>query len=243
MPKTDEKKKETNKPSGGKGKGYIAGTNFPIRTAHNEKNGEFALLNRRKQVTEMYLRGWSQWDIANEVGVNQSVVHEDIRYMHREWLSSIVEQIDEVKTRDLAKLDMVENEMWKAYLKSCTVEEIVTLSAKTERVAVFDGEGKDKKYIGHEMVETETTRDVRTKVLIGDTRYMDEILKCIDMRGKILGYTKDDKKGDNNTVVNVQWDRIEKWSGAEEIEAVIASIENEPPLQLNAVNSPEAETV
>jgi hypothetical protein len=129
------------------------------------KSEEFALLQRRKQVAEMYLRGQTQWEIARQVGVNQAQVSRDLKVLRREWLGSALQDYDARKAQELAKIDQVEQEAWAAWKRSQEPVEIIKAST--------DGNGK----------RVEKT----TKGQCGDPRFLQVIADCIRRRGDIVG--------------------------------------------------------
>lgn len=190
-----------------KGKGYIKNTNFPVNTAHNDKNGPFYLEERRKRVADRYLEGMTQWEIARLENVDQATIQNDLSVVHRMWREQAIQSIEQHKNKELAWVQKLENEAREEWKKSVDrIEETETTTTKETDTSV----------------ET-TIRRVTTKKL-ADTRYMDQMRWCSEMRCKILGLIKDDKKIITN-VLNLEWENIIGSSGSEEIEAEIAQLE------------------
>src|SRR5689334_13916725 len=77
------------------------------------------LEKRRALVADLYLKGWTQWDIARKVGVNQGQISRDLKALHEQWKESGVRDLDELKRRELVKIDKLERTYWEAWDKSC----------------------------------------------------------------------------------------------------------------------------
>lgn len=169
--------------------GLVAGTKFHLREAHNEKNGIFALHERRKRVCELYVRGYSQWEIAKEIKVEQSVVHQDLEAIHSIWQERMVQSFDEHKRRELAKVDEIERLAYAEYARSQKPER--TKTTYEEEVGDLTKSGKRTQVKGR----------------LGDSRYLDTLKWCIEMRCKILSITKESKVQVNNLMA-LSWDEI-----------------------------------
>lgn len=85
------------------------------------------LAYRRMQVADMYLRGLSQPEIAQKVGVNQSQVSRDLKKLREEWLDRSIQAIDRRKAEELAKIDKLEMEYWDAWERSKKDSETTTI--------------------------------------------------------------------------------------------------------------------
>ena len=228
MPKTDEKKKETNKPSGGKGKGYIAGTNLPVTQSRNSKNSEFAILDRRKRVAEMYMAGSGQWEIARTIGIERETVFLDLGYIRKAWLEKMVGDFDSRKAEELAKIDHIERRMWESYDRSCGEDQVTRTKEK-----YTSAEGN------------EAYKNVVTKRKTpGNTKYIEKIQWCIELRCKIFGIIKDEKRESvNNNIVQIQWDQVVGKSGADDINAFLKQLEELPDAPLDVKPTIDAETI
>lgn len=133
-----------------------------MATQHNRR---FAVTQRRQRVTELYLKGWSQAAIAIDLNVSQSTVSEDVKYVRRKWEQSAIRNFDELRTRELQKLDFIEREAWGAWERS----------QKPAQSATVTGEGHGQ----------QTRKSMKNQ--IGDPRYMDLVSKCISHRRAITG--------------------------------------------------------
>ncbi len=177
----------------------------------NGQNGVFAVEYRRKRVSEMYLAGWSQWEIGQELGVSQVTVKHDITELEIIWKEKYSGDIEVLKREQLAKIDRIEQLAMEEYIRSFKAERTVT--EYTETNGEFTKDGK---------------RVVR-RGRLGDTRYLDQLQWCIEMRAKILGITKEQKNVQINNLMALDWDSIVASSTGKEI--------NDEILQLEALGS------
>lgn len=120
----------------------------------------------RKRIAEMYLRGDLQADIGKELDLAQSTISRDLEALHDAWRKSALIDIDEAKSRELAKIDQLELTYWVAWQKSCEDAETIQ--------QVGGAEGPEK--------ITKTS-----KGQAGDPRFLQGIQWCIERRCKILG--------------------------------------------------------
>lgn len=220
-----------NKVRKGRGVPKIAGSDFPVSVAHNEKNGEFILLHRRKRVADMYLKGWSQWEMAHEIGVDHAVVLNDLKVIRETWLEKVLEGYDNIKAQELARIDLIESECWRAWYRSCEEEIVRTRSVEKENRVETEGDGEDKKIVGVKMVPTKIVNKKVSRKLIGDPRFIDHVQWCSEMRCKIFGLVKE--KPTNINFIN--WDQIAgivaEDTGSEDIEAQIKQLESGSGIQ------------
>ena len=86
-------------------------------TGKRRSNGQ--LIRDRRRIADLYLRGWLQVDIAAEVGLSQSTVCQDLKALHKQWVASALVDIDIAKSKELAKIDVLERENWDAWQRSC----------------------------------------------------------------------------------------------------------------------------
>ncbi len=156
----------------------------------NGQQGIYQLEERRKLVAEMYLRNWSQWEIANHFGLSQNTIQDDLKVIQSVWQQKMVESFDEHKRRELAKIDNLERVANEAYIRSMGIRKTVTKTS-----------GSNGEYTKDEM------KIVREK-LLGDPRWMDQIKWCIEMRCKILGITKESKDVQVNNLMTLNWEQI-----------------------------------
>jgi hypothetical protein len=113
----------------------------------------------------MYLSGVTQAVIAGNLGIDQSTVSRDLKILQQEWQVARINDIDERKRQELAKIDNLELEYWDAWRKSQNDKETVTARVKA-------GE-----------IETTERKEGQT----GDPRFLDGVQWCINKRCELLG--------------------------------------------------------
>ena len=134
----------------------------------------------RKRIGELYLKGWLQNDIAKDLKISQATVSRDLKSLFKSWQKSALVDIDKAKAKELAKVDNLELEYWKAWERSC--EDAETMVKKTK--------GSVKRYQdddGQFIVERPAEVDQTSKGQTGDSRFLQGVQWCIDKRCKILG--------------------------------------------------------
>lgn len=129
---------------------------------------EFAIAERRKNVSLRYLRGQTQCEIAYALEVDQATVSRDLKAIQREWMAASVQDRAEWLARELATIDEVERTAWNAFSRSQE-------NAQSRKVRRKAADGSDE-----EIEET-------TRGQAGESRFLSIILGCIDKRCKLLG--------------------------------------------------------
>lgn len=127
------------------------------------------LARDRRKIAALYLRGYKQAEIAEEIGVDISTISRDLATMQDEWRAATLMDLDEAKRRELARVDGLELEYWEAWERSC--EEAVKTT--TKRIQ------------GAESARDEAS--VQKEQRLGDPRYLAGVQWCIERRCKLLG--------------------------------------------------------
>jgi DNA-binding CsgD family transcriptional regulator len=152
---------------------------------------------RRQHVAKLYLQGRSQKEIAGMVGVAIPTICTDLKKLHRRWMKSALMDFNKAKSRQLAKLDVMEAELWEAWQNSKTSAEITrTRSEASGRRTTADGKPLPDKTVVERVVRT----------CPGDSRYMEQIMAIVDMRFKLLGAYKNEQPGPTKVVLS--WDSL-----------------------------------
>lgn len=123
------------------------------------------IIERRKKVSELYLKGWAQSEIANELNVWQSTISTDVKQICKAWRESSIRDFDELRELELAKLNKVEREAWDGYERS----------KQPHQSATTDGQAGAQK----------ARRTVRHQN--GDPKFLSVILDCDKARRELLG--------------------------------------------------------
>jgi hypothetical protein len=130
----------------------------------NRKKEEVA--KRRADVAEMYLQGNFMADIAKKWNVSVSQVSYDLKAIYRLWKQSALKDFDQLKERELIKIDNLEKTYWEAWQKT------------TE-----DWEKEKKRYTEAQLREL-NKEQIKA---FGDPRYLQGVQWCINKRCEILG--------------------------------------------------------
>jgi hypothetical protein len=147
------------------------------------------VLSRRAKVARLVLTGvTNQYEIAERLGLDrikgQPTVSRDLAAIKAEWKLAAVQALDEAKGREIARLEAVEAELWAAWERSKEERQ----STRTRRRAG-----------GQQMTdEAEVSREKRD----GNPKFLDAILRCIELRCRILGILQQEAIG-STTVVTV----------------------------------------
>lgn len=176
------------------------------------------VLERRKQIAELYLQGKSQWQISKIVqpNVSQVVISKEMKAIREEWLKATVAAFDEAKAKELAKIDHVEEVAWERFWLSCkNAEEKTTYKEKNLKPKklpkVKNSGGKKlpaqpKEPEGEYEFEMVVTKEKVSKLVkgqVGDPRWIDQVKWAIEMRCKILAIVKPPEVNAQVNVFNI----------------------------------------
>lgn len=188
-----------------------------VSTVGMTKTEEYLIMERRNRVADLYLKGLTQSKIAELEGVTQPCIHNDLKAIRKQWVSETLTNFDEIQARELAKIDNLETQAWKAWERSC--EDLVTVTEDVKRELRAEAEetveekvsGLAARLSGMEpekkMMPTEQNTKTTTKGQAGDPRFLERIAWCIEQRVKIFGLVKSDKQS-AAAVINFNWNNI-----------------------------------
>lgn len=159
------------------------------RTGTNRRDGSPARSEAEReqhliQMAAYRLKGWTQHQIAEALGISQATVSGDLAEVHRRWEAEQVKKIEQYKTMELARIDKILAEAWTSWERSKEKRR----ERVTQRSTGEDGES--------------TRRSVKTVDQLGDPRFLREIARCIEARCKILGLFASDDNGFTDAVRN-----------------------------------------
>lgn len=89
-----------------------------VHRGHQPGRSRQRVAERRVHVAKLYLEGKTQQEIADTFGINQSSVCRDLEAIRKMWRESAVADIGERQEIELAKIDHVEEQAWKAWNQS-----------------------------------------------------------------------------------------------------------------------------
>jgi hypothetical protein len=123
------------------------------------------LVHRRRQVADLYLKGWTQMDIARHLSVSQMTVSRDLEKVESEWRAASIVEFGKARDRELQKLELIEREAWRAWQRS---------QDPVSAAVITDGKSgpQSRKSLKHQY---------------GDPRFLDQVNKCIAQRCVLMG--------------------------------------------------------
>jgi len=134
------------------------------------------ILDRRRKVAICWNQlGMSVSETAKNLGFGASTIAMDRKWLLGCWQKGTQADVVEIVSRELAKLETQEAELWSAWERS--KEDVVTTNTETHRNA----EGAQ---VGGTTIRT--TRVGR----LPESKFMDLIIKCQERRSKLLGLDK-----------------------------------------------------
>jgi hypothetical protein len=139
------------------------------------KRSKFQRANDLLKISQLYLTGSTQAEIATQLGVSQPQICYDLKELRASWLESSLVNLDEAKARELAKIDNLEAQYWVAWGRS----------------------QKDKKT---ETIGGEAGATVRTEEQCGDPRFLEGVRWCVSKRCEIFGIDAPKKIGINGSL-------------------------------------------
>lgn len=156
------------------------------------KRTDFQRESDLEKVSSLYLKGWRQIDIAAEMGLSRQQISYDLKTIQQRWRESTAINLDEAKSRELARLDELERSFWAAWEQS--------KSERTKARQETGGKGKDGK-------ATVTKASMEKEQRDGNPAFLQGVLSCIDRRCKLLGLdapTKSELTGKDGAALTVR---------------------------------------
>jgi hypothetical protein len=137
----------------------------------------------RVELIRRYLQGETQQAIADSLGVSQGQIAYDLKIIRGRWLESMLRDFDELKSEQLAKIDLMESEAWSAWEKSKLPK--ITKSRKS---ASTPG-GSIQEHVD------------KTEEREGNKVFLDIIDRCVLRRCAIIGIDAEIKYQDINQAI------------------------------------------
>lgn len=119
----------------------------------------------RTEVARLYLQGKYQHEIAQILEVSQQQVSYDLKAIQSVWRDVPQAQLNELKAKELARIDELERTYWQAWERSLTPKETTSTAKEGEKLKV----GK------------------RSEQRNGNPAFLKGVMDCIDRRCKLLG--------------------------------------------------------
>lgn len=125
--------------------------------------------NQRAEIAKLVLRGYSQTEIAERVGISQPQVSRDLKVIEERWKKSGVRDMDTAKAVELHKINYLETQYWEGWERS----QQDAKESKARKVRKAGG------------ADEEAT--MKTETQTGDPRFLDGVLKASIARRDLLG--------------------------------------------------------
>ncbi len=169
----------------------------------NRQNGVAVVKERRQRVSEMYLKGKSQQQIADLLKVSQATINGDLQQLRDEWKEQSISNYDARLQEELRKLDVLEQEAWAGYQCSKGATTI-----KRERQ-------------GATALRSYQDTTVK-KTPAGDVRFLEVVANIRSQRAKLLGLVKNSDLNISNTI---------NWDAFVESEPTLDQCPNQCPIE------------
>jgi hypothetical protein len=123
------------------------------------------MANDRALIASLYLQGKFQSEIGQVLGVSRQQISYDLKAIHATWRSLPDAELNELRAKELARIDVLEREYWQAWEHSKRPKEITNTEKEGDRIKV----GK------------------RSEQRSGNPAFLSGVMNCITLRSKILG--------------------------------------------------------
>lgn len=140
------------------------------------KRSDFERENDYRRITDMYLQGKTQAEIASVIGLAQQQVSYDLAIIQRRWKTDTAINLDEAKQKELSRIDTLERTYWDAWEHSAGEH----TKTRTEQALGILGDDDEKK-----LPLSKVTTEVET--LLGVPAFLSGVMSCIERRCKLLG--------------------------------------------------------
>lgn len=200
---------------------------------HNRKNDDFRIIELRMKIARQYLEGQTQEEVAKDLGLSVASVSNHLKKIREYWLSLMMVDFDEKKSREIAKIDNLERIAFRAWRRSTRPTQTRHVSVK-EAIRVEKQRDKDGKEVPGKaplakMVPIEKTDDTKETTQAGDPRFLQIIDRCIEKRLKLMGALKEDNGGTNiyldfGSILKQHSEQQKALPRGDVIENIIASV-------------------
>ena len=133
------------------------------------------------KIADLYRAGHTQRAIAQQFGLSQGQICQDLAEIKRRWKTESLEFFTSKVEEELSKIDNLEITYWNQFDESRQDEICITVETKT--VALKGADGGDSV----DLPATETKRTVKTTKRVGDRGFLTGVEWCIERRCKLLG--------------------------------------------------------
>src|SRR5205085_11336695 len=136
------------------------------------------VLADRAVMAEKWARGWTQYAIAQELGLTREQVAYDMRQVFKEWRKSAIIDLNDAKMKQLHRYEVILKETWVAWENSKRPRDITTTRQKRRGLSGTNAEVP---------MDQTTEAGKRTEQRDPNAAYMQIILDTLDAINKLLG--------------------------------------------------------
>jgi DNA-binding MarR family transcriptional regulator len=131
---------------------------------------------RQKQVAELTLKGHTQSEIAERLGVTQPTVSNDLKAIRAAWRQATSRDFDATFSEQVEMLSLIQREAWEAWERS----------KGPGHTAVIQGAGEGEPSKTRQTIKRQT----------GDPRFLEQLQKCLAASRALLGLAVEgDRRG------------------------------------------------
>lgn len=112
-----------------------------MRTNPLKRKQQLSAAQRRNQVASFMLADvYDQRTIAHELGCSQTTVSKDMKFIEAEWRSEMISKVDELKARDVARIDKAIAVIWPRIMRGDldAIREFARLLARKAAMLGYD---------------------------------------------------------------------------------------------------------
>ena len=146
------------------------------------KRTDMEILQDKALISELLLIGKGSTEISLVVNrrraynLSESQIRYDINKINEEWITTYLDNYDQSKSKELAKIDKLEQEYWQAWARS-----------RRQKKKVLRTKSSMKGTENYEGTQDSDSRKEEMERTPGDKKFLEGIQWCIDQRCKILG--------------------------------------------------------
>lgn len=134
---------------------------------------------RRYECEKLRARGWSEQQIADELGISQYTVHDDLIENRRIWLERVKGQREQWIAEQLQSLDLIQQLAMEEFSRSRQLA-VEKVNEQTNGAKGLTTKQKDRK-----------------RNRIGDSRFLKVAIECVEQRREMLGLDLPEQTADD----------------------------------------------
>lgn len=140
-------------------------------------------------IAKWYMRGESQYQIGQRLGLSQQMVSYDLKLLRDQWLKSALTDFNSQRSVSLGKIDELEVTYWNAWEASRRTKSISQTKRLKKRIqeqrSAISGRSEATEDDGASSITEEAS--VRKEDQVGNPAFLSGVQWCIDRRITLLG--------------------------------------------------------